>query len=395
MPVSETRHQRRTVAARARTESRAHDRRRRPVLIACAAGLVVIGLAVGVWLLAGRPSAAPPGSGGADVTPLALPTFAANAPETVLEATGPEILTPTPGVAGPTAVVITSSPWQVLIARGVLRDLTSPSDVAVDAAGNLWVADFEGDFVQKFSPGGQPLERIGQKGSAPGQFAGPSGVTVDGQGNVYVADTNNQRIQKLSASGQSLALWGKGGDGPGQFRLPSGVAVDDLGKVYVADRGNHRIQVLSPGGEPLAQWGTRGPAPGQFWAPSGVAVDQKGQLYVADSTNQRVQVLSASGQPLAQWGWEGADPGRFEFPSSVAVDSSGNVYVSDTRNSRIQKLSSAGEPLAVWGIVTGANTPRPAPQPGTFNAPGGIAVDRDGALYVADTRNARIQKLKQ
>jgi DNA-binding beta-propeller fold protein YncE len=105
-------------------------------------------------------------------------------------------------------------------------------------------------------------------------------------------------------------------------------------------------------------------------------------------------VLSTSGQPLAQWGWEGTDPGQFEFPSSVAVDASGNVYVSDTRNGRIQKLSPSGEPLATWGMVVGANTPRPSPQPGTFNSPGGIAVDGEGALYVADTRNARIQKLR-
>ena len=67
--------------------------------------------------------------------------------------------------------------------------------------------------------------------------------------------------------------------------------------------------------------------------------------------------------------------------------------MTDTRNGRVQKLSSSGQPLAVWGIITGANTPRPAPEPGTFVAPGGIAVDAQGAIYVADTRNQRIQKL--
>jgi DNA-binding beta-propeller fold protein YncE len=124
-------------------------------------------------------------------------------------------------------------------------------------------------------------------------------------------------------------------------------------------------------------------------------VDAKGQVYVADSSNQRVQVLSSTGQPVAQWGWEGADPGLFELPSSVAVDSSGNVYVSDTRNGRVQKLSSTGQPLAVWGTVVGQGTPRPAPEPGTFVAPGGLAVDKNGVLYVADARNQRIQRLAQ
>jgi sugar lactone lactonase YvrE len=331
---------------------------------------------------------------GANVTAVALPTFGADAPATDLGITGPpSIATPTPGVAGPTAVVITNSPWQVVVARGVVRDLASPSSVAVDTEGNLYVVDFEGNFLQKFSAGGQPLIRFGQKGNAPGQFSGPLDVTVDTQGNIYVADTNNQRIQKLSSTGQPLASWGTGGDGAGQFWLPSGVAVDDQGKVYVADRGNHRIQVLSPAGQPIAQWGTRGPAPGQFWSPADVAVDHQGLIYVADSSNQRVQVLSANGQPMAQWGWEGSDPGLFELPSSVAVDTNGNVFVTDTRNGRVQKLSAAGQPLAAWGIVTGANTPRPAPEPGTFTSPGGIAVDTHGVVYVADTRNQRIQKL--
>jgi DNA-binding beta-propeller fold protein YncE len=356
---------------------------------------IVVALAVGGLLIANRPGTPAATTTGADVTPVALPTFGADVPQNVLDATAPEILTPTPGVAGPTAVVVTRSPWQVLIGRGVVRDLIAPSGVAVDAEGNVYVSDFENNFVQKFSADGKPLIRFGEKGNAPGQFAGPSDLAFDAQDNLYVADTNNQRIQKLTTTGKPLLSFGSGGDKAGQFWLPSGVAVDAEGKIYVADRGNHRIQVLSNSGKPLAQWGTRGPAPGQFWAPADVAVDDKGQVYVADSTNERVQVLSNSGQPVAQWGWEGTDPGQFSLPSSVAVDASGNVYVSDTRNSRVQKLSPAGQPLAVWGTVVGNNTPRPAPETGTFNGPAGLAVDRQGALYVADTRNARIQKLAQ
>jgi DNA-binding beta-propeller fold protein YncE len=352
--------------------------------------VLVVVLGGAVFLATSRQGSAPTA---ADVTPVALPTFGADAPQNVLDSSAPEILTPTPGAAGPTPVVVTTGNWQVLVAHSAVPELSSPSGVAVDADGNLYVVDFEGDFVQKLSPSGQPVARFGQKGNAPGQFAGPTNLALDSQGNVYVADTNNQRIQKLSPTGQPLAQWGQGGDGPGQFWLPSGVAVDDQGRVYVADRGNHRIQVLSPSGQPLAQWGTRGPAPGQFWAPSDVALDQKGQVYVADSSNQRIQVLSPSGTPLAQWGWEGLDPGTFELPSSVALDSNGNLYVSDTRNSRVQKLAPSGQPLAVWGVVVGPGTPRPAPEPGTFNGPSGLAVDRQGAVYVADTRNARIQKL--
>jgi DNA-binding beta-propeller fold protein YncE len=399
MPEPTRRRQRRAEIARARERAKVkpkrNGRRRLVVPIASVAILAIVGGVAWFTLQPALPSTPTPASRaapGASVTAVALPTFGADVATNELVAP-PGLATPTAGVAGPTAVVVTNSPWQVVVGRGVVRDLTSPSSVAVDGEGNLYVVDFEGNFVQKFSAGGQPLIRFGQKGNAPGQFAGPMDVAVDGQGNIYVADTNNQRIQKLSSTGQPLASWGSGGDGAGQFWLPSGVAVDDQGKVYVADRGNHRIQVLSPTGQPLAQLGTRGPGPGQFWSPADVAVDRQGLIYVADSSNQRVQVVSASGQPISQWGWEGTDPGLFELPSSVAVDSTGNVFVADTRNGRIQKLSSSGQPLAVWGSTTGANTPRPAPEPGTFATPGGIAVDAHGAIFVADTRNQRIQKL--
>jgi DNA-binding beta-propeller fold protein YncE len=363
--------------------------------------VVIAAIAATVWLSTTRtapPLASQSGSGGnatASTTQVSLPDFGQVAADTAADAPPPEIGTPTPGIAGPTAVVVTNSPWQILVNRGLVADLQAPSGVAVDGEGNLYVVDFGGSFVQKFSPGGQALDRFGQKGSGPGQFSGPMDVAVDGQGNIYVADTNNQRIQKLSSAGKPLASWGSGGDGAGQFWLPSGVAVDDQGKVYVADRGNHRIQVLSASGQPLAQWGSRGPAPGQFWAPTDVAVDGRGQIYVADSNNQRIQVLSADGQPLAQWGWEGTDPGTFSLPSSLSLDAAGNVYVADTRNARIQKLSPTGQPLAAWGVVSGANTPRPAPEAGTFVSPGGIAVDKNNTVYVTDTRNQRIQKLAQ
>jgi len=361
------------------------------VLVAAAAVVVLLGVvAVRVWPLGG---AAPVAPGGADVTPVALPTFGANVPQNVIDSSAPDIATPTPGLAGPTAVVVTTGNWQVLVAHSAVPEMSSPSGVAIDGDGNLYISDFEGDFVEKVSAGGQPIARFGQKGNGPGQFAGPTNLTVDSQGNLYVADTNNQRIQKLSRDGQAVAQFGSGGDAPGQFWLPSGVAVDEQGRLYVADRGNHRIQVLAPDGKPLAQWGTRGPAPGQFWAPSDVALDRNGEVYVADSSNQRIQVLSPSGSPVAVWGWEGTDPGTFELPANLAVDAAGNVYVSDSRNNRVQKLASDGHPLAVFGVVVGQGTPLPVPEPGIFNGPGGMAVDRSGALYVADTRNARIQKL--
>jgi serine/threonine protein kinase/sugar lactone lactonase YvrE len=238
---------------------------------------------------------------------------------------------PTPSSA--TASPIAAS-WQIFATVP-----GSPSDVALDARGNVYVTDFVNDRIQRLSPTGQPLAQWGEEGSRPGQFDGPSGIALDAQGNLYVADSVNSRIQKLSPTGQTLAEWGEEGLGPGQFHTPSGIALDAHGNVYVTDLGNNRIQKLSPTGQMLAEWGEKGAGPGQFDGPSGIAIDAQGNLYVADSENNRIQKLSPAGQPLAQWGGSGTGPGRFDGPGGLAVDAQGNIYVADIGNDRIQKLS--------------------------------------------------------
>ena len=166
------------------------------------------------------------------------------------------------------------------------------------------------------SAGGGPAPVLGEQASAPGggwvvlagghtapgQFKSPSGVAVDGAGNLYVADSGNHRIQKLSPTGEPLAQWGTEGSAAGQFFQPGGVAVDSDGNIYVADGSlfggpNSRIQQLSANGEPMAEWGTRGSAPGQFRAPQGIAVDGVGNIFVADTLNDRIQKLTAGRLP--------------------------------------------------------------------------------------------------
>jgi tripartite motif-containing protein 71 len=187
------------------------------------------------------------------------------------------------------------------------------------------------------------------------------------------------------------------------LNAPFGVAVDGVGRLYVAETGSHRIVQLAPSGEVLGRWGGEGGAHGQFRFPYGVVLDAAGNVYVADTNNGRVQKLSPSGRTLAVWGELDDDPhrdereqgredqgqdhgdGLFDGPRGIAVDRQGNVYVADTNNHRIVQLSPDGDVLADWGESGG--------RPGQFSLPSGVAVDDAGIVYVADTANQRIQRL--
>ena len=142
-----------------------------------------------------------------------------------------------------------------------------PYDVAVDAAGNVYVADLawitEYGRVQKFSSSGSFIAKWDSQGSGDGQFNSPYGIAVDAAGNVYVADADNNRIQKLSSEGVFIAKWGSS-TGDGQFYSPIGVAVDASGNVYVVDTGNNRIQKFSSSGVFITKWGSEGSGDGQF-----------------------------------------------------------------------------------------------------------------------------------
>ena len=327
-----------------------------------------------------------------------------------LPALAPSGVQSAPGAQGPSSEQAAPA-WQVL---GEGAELRSPAGVAVDVAGNVYVADSGNHRVVRLSPEGRQAAAWGSQGAAPGQFDDPSGVAVDGAGYVYVADTFNQRIQKLTPNGQPVLIVGEPGTGPGQFRDPSGIAADAEGTMYVADTHNDRVQKLTPDGYAVAAWGDpnqaaldadadadadaepdmapRGRAFDELREPRGIAADLYGRLIVADTNNGRLVTLSAeSGQLLDLWGVPGgvagADPsaGAFWSPRGVAVDYYGQVYVADTYNHRVRLLAADGTPLAQWGAEGGA--------PGEFRFPSGLALDPSGALYVADTGNHRIQRL--
>ena len=233
---------------------------------------------------------------------------------------------------------------------------------------------------------------------------GPSGVAVDNAGNVYVADSYNQTIRKVTPGGVVRTLAGLAGsyggaDGTGsaaRFNYPSGVAVDSAGNIYVADTSSDTIRKVTPGGV-VTTLATVVP----FAGPQGVAVDSAGNVYVADTWNNRIRKVTPSGVVTTLAGLAGnsgsadgtGSAALFNFPSGVAVDSTGNVYVADTYNCTIRKVTPDGVVTTLAGV---AETPGSADGTGRaarFSNPTGVAVDSAGNVYVADTGNNTIRKV--
>ena len=209
--------------------------------------------------------------------------------------------------------------------------------IAVDAEGNLYVLGTPAGFkVTKFSPDGTVLGEWGESGQGDGQFWQPSDITMDATGNIYVADTFNHRVQKFSSNGTFLGKWGSEGTGDGQFKFPTGIAVDAVGNVFVVDMNSYRVQRFDSNGSFVGKWGSKGTGPGQFDLPYGVAVGSSGKVFVTDRSNHRVQVFDVNGSFIGEWGTQGSANGELFNPEGLAVDDKGRIYVVDSENNRIQ-----------------------------------------------------------
>jgi len=216
----------------------------------------------------------------------------------------------------------------------------------------------------------------GGRGTGKGQFDSPTGIAVDAEGNILVADTNNGRIEKFSPTGTFLSFLGTDRIGHGQLEEPNAIAIDHAGNIYVAEVGsNHRVQKLAPDGTFIAEW--KGPDVG-FYGPRRIAIGSDDAIYVVDQGRARIVKFSPDGQVLTVWGGKGNGDGQFDDHTSVALDPRTNkVYVADPRNKRIQVFDSNGRFLTKWVIPEWG-------QPAGFED---LAIDSDRNRLYASSAN--------
>jgi sugar lactone lactonase YvrE len=320
-----------------------------------------------------------------------------------------------PGLQGDTVYE-----WRTLVGQpgglgnvdgaGEAARFCQPHGVAIDGAGNVYVADYYNYAIRKIAPDGRVTTLagcMGEPGSTDGtgnaaRFDKPQGVAVDASGNVYVSDSGNHTIRKVTADGAVTTFAGRPGeqghaDGAGRearFRSPSGVAVDGGGNVYVADSYNHVIRKINAsgsvstlagkvelkGGVTVGGFAEGKGAAAKFRTPRGVAVDGAGNVYVADTENAVIRKILPDGSVKTLAGSAGSvgyangtgTVVRFSAPQSVAVDASGNLYVTDAGNQVVRKITQAGLASTVTNGLA------------RFPSPRGIAVDRQGNLLVSD-----------
>lgn len=306
--------------------------------------------------------------------------------------------------------------------------------IAIDASGNLYVADEQNNTIRKISPAGVVKTLAGKAGEPGGldgkttaaRFLNPNGIALDGRGNLYVADWGSGQIRKITSQGMvSTVAGGAAGyrDGPGFqacFLGPQGLAATADGMLYLADTGNHTIRRIASTGEVTTVAGTNSigfangvGAAARFSQPNGVAVDKANNLYVADEMNNVIRKITPAGNVTIFAGIADGAVGhvngaaaqaRFFWPQALAVDSDGNVFVVDTMNNVIRKITPSGRVSTFAGkpaIVTSGLIGGPSPGGSSdgvgaaaqFFAPGGIAVDKANNLYVVDGGNQTIRKI--
>jgi uncharacterized protein (TIGR03437 family) len=318
--------------------------------------------------------------------------------------------------------------------------LNQPRGIALDAGGNIYIADSLNNVVRKVDSkgiistvAGNGLPGYsGDGGSATGvdringgMLTHPYGLAVDKQGNLYIADNGNHAVRRVTTDGNINTFagnqtfnFGYSGDGAaanlGQLYFPTDVAVDSGGNVYIADYGNFVIRQVTTDGNIHTFAGNNAntfagdggaPTSASLFQPFGVAVDSSSNVYVSEYGDSRIRKITAgsgskittiAGNGTFGFGGDGSSgtSAQLNYPHGLCVDGGGNVYVADWGNNRIRKITSSGtiSTAAGSGLLSYSGDGGAATQ-AQFNVPTGVAADSAGNVYIADTANNVVRQV--
>lgn len=300
--------------------------------------------------------------------------------------------------------------------------IAGPRDVAVDSVGNIYIADTNNHRIRKVTVDTGVITTIAGNGTAgstgdggaatAAQLNAPRGVAVDSAGNVYIAEFAGHRIRKITvATGIITTLAGTGtggftGDGgpatAAQIRSPNDVVLDSVGNIYFATtNGDDRIRKVTVATGNISTLAGGG---GEFTNPAGIALDGAGDIYVADFSNHRVRkvtvatgVVTTIAGTTAGFSGDGglATAAQLNNPWAVALDSTGNLYITEQGSQRIRKITIAtGIITTVAGTgVAGSAGDGASAAAAQLSSPNGIAFDSVGNYYVASFGSHRVRKI--
>ena len=310
--------------------------------------------------------------------------------------------------------------------------LSAPVCVTTDAAGNLYIADADANVVRKVNSAGiittiAGNDTAGYSGDSSlaihAMLSAPLGIAIDKAGNLYIADNSNNVIRKVDAAGvittvAGTGVAGYGGDnGPAtaaQLHGPNGLATDTSGNLYIADRQNYIIRKIDNAGIITTIAGTQGvwgytgngglATSAKIGDVFGIKTDHSGNLFIAESYTQHIirkinaagVITLVAGDDSSSYSGDGmpAINTYISGPADIAVDDSGNIYFSEENDNVIRKINTTGIlSTAAGNYTTGYGGDNGDPTMAKLNQPAGIAIDNAGNLYIADQGNHRVRKI--